>query len=76
MNHVVELGDDEVGIADQRVIECRPLRFSDVAGPALVVVDAIDRQADDLGVALVEFRFQAGEVAQLRRANGGEVLGV
>jgi hypothetical protein len=41
-----------------------------------VVVDRIDRQADDLDAALVELGFQARHRAKLGGADRGEVLGV
>jgi hypothetical protein len=41
MDHVVELRDVQVGIADQRVVDGRPLRLLDVGDPALVVGDRI-----------------------------------
>jgi hypothetical protein len=57
--HAVELGDLEVGIADHRIVDLVALRFGDVLLPALVVVDGIDGQADDLAVALVELVLEA-----------------
>jgi len=41
-----------------------------------VVVHRVDRQADDLGVALVELGFQLRHGAELGGAHGGEILGV
>ena len=39
-------------------------------------VDGIDGEADDLGAALGELRFEVGDGAELGGADGGEVLGV
>ncbi len=74
--HPVSLGDLEVGVGDHRVVRGGALRLLDVLGPLLVVVDGVDGQADDLHVALVEFRLDAGHVAELCRADGREVTGV
>jgi len=41
-----------------------------------VVLDGIDREADDLGSALGELAFEAGHGAEFGGADGGEVLGV
>ena len=41
-----------------------------------MVVDRVDRQADDLGIALVELGLDARHVAQLGGADRGEVLRV
>src|SRR4029077_8954772 len=46
----------------------------DVGRPLLVVVDGIDRQADDLDAAFVEFRFQSRHCAEFGGANRGEIL--
>ena len=74
MDHVVELRDVEVRVADERIVDLRALRLLDVLHPARVVGHGIDAQADDLRVALVEFGFQPRHVAELRRAHGREVL--
>jgi hypothetical protein len=41
-----------------------------------VVLDRVHRQSDDLHVAPVELGFDLGEVAEFRRADGGEVARV
>ena len=50
------------------------LRLLDVLRPALVIVDRVDRQPDDLRVALVELGLDLGEVAKLGGAHRREVL--
>ena len=50
------------------------LRLLDVVGPLRVLVDGIDAEADDLDVPLVELGFQLRHVAELGRADGGEIL--
>src|SRR5690348_8313563 len=74
MDHVVRLRDLEVLAADDRIVDCRALRFLDVLRPARVIAHRVDADADDLRVALVEFGLQARHRAELRRADGGEVL--
>jgi hypothetical protein len=51
VDHVVEVRHLAVLVADQREGEGRALRLLDVAGPALVGLDRVDREADELGVA-------------------------
>ena len=74
--HAVELGDLELGVADQRIVGRETLRFLDVARPAGVALHRIDRQADDLDAAPVELRLDLGEVAELGGADRREVLGM
>jgi hypothetical protein len=76
MDHVVELGHDQVAVADDRIVRGRALRLLDVLGPPLVVVHGVDAEAEDLGVPLLELRLQLGHVAELGRADRREVLGV
>ena len=74
--HPVQLGDVEVGVADDRVLGLGALGLLDVLRPVLVAVDRVDRQADDLDVALVELGLDLGHVSELGRADRREVLGV
>jgi hypothetical protein len=74
--HVVELGDLEIDVADHGVVDGVAGDVLDVDGPLGVVLDGIDREADDLGSALGELAFEAGQGAELGGADGGEVLGV
>jgi hypothetical protein len=74
--HVVQLGDFQLLIADERIVHFGALGLLDVNRPAPVVVDGVRAEADHFRVASVEFRFQTGHVAQLRRADGREVLGM
>ena len=76
MNHVVERRDLAVGVGDDRKVDARVLRVVDVLDPALVRLDRIDRQRDDLDVALGEFVLQLGRSAQLGRAHRREVRGM
>ncbi len=74
--HVVELGHLEVRIADHRVVGCGALRLLDVGGPALVIVDRVDADPEDLDAALVELRLHPRHRSKLSRADRREVLGM
>jgi len=74
--HAVELRDLERRIADHRVVRGDALRLTDVLGPLRVVRDRVDREADDLRVALVELALDARHVAELGGADRREVLGM
>src|SRR5205823_11407054 len=53
VNHVVQLGDGQVGVADEGVVDRVALRFLDVAKPALVIAHEVRAQADYFRVTLV-----------------------
>ena len=74
MDHVVELGDGKISIANQWIVHCMSLGFFDVFHPVGVIADGVRAQANDLTVAFFEFRLQAGHIAQLGRANWSEIL--
>jgi hypothetical protein len=74
--HVVELGDLEVYVADHGVVDLVAGNFFDVNGPFVVVVDGVYAEADDLGSACGELGLQAGHGAEFGGADGGEVLRV
>ena len=70
--HVAGCRHPEFGIADHRVVDGVTLGLLDVARPLRMVLDRIDAEADDLGIALVELRLQPGHVAEFRGADRGE----
>src|SRR3954447_12188869 len=72
--HPVELRHVEVDVGDHRIVRREALRLLDVARPARMLVDRVDRQAYDLDAALVELRLDLGHVAELGGADGGEIL--
>ena len=76
MDHVVQLGDLQVGVADQRVVQRRTLSLRDVGRPAPVILDAVDRQTDYFGVAFVEFGLQLRQISELGGAHRSEILRV
>src|SRR3981081_2675022 len=69
-------GDLDVDIADHGVVDGVAGDVLNVDGPPCVVLDGIDREADDLGSALGELAFEAGHGAEFGGADGGGVLGV
>src|SRR5262249_52055959 len=72
--HLVELRDLEIAITDDRVVRGVTLRLLDVVRPSRMLVDRVDREADDLDAAFVELGLDLGHVAELGRANRGEIL--
>jgi hypothetical protein len=74
--HPVQLRDRQIRVADERIIGRRALCLLDVLGPLRVILGRVDREADDLHVALVELRLDARHVAELGRAHRREVLRV
>src|SRR6266542_2084371 len=74
--HPVQFRHLEIRVADHRVVRRVSLRFLYVGRPALMVVDGVDAEADDLHVALVELRLDARHVAELGRAHRREILRV
>ena len=60
--HPVELRDVEVGVADERVVDSRPLGLLDVLRPYLVVRDGVDYDVLVFGISLGITR-SANEVA-------------
>ena len=70
------VGDVEIGVADHRIVRRGTLGLPDVLGPFRVLVDGIDAQAHQLDAALVEFRLQLCESAELGGAHRREVLRV
>ena len=67
-------GDREVRVGDHRVVGRVPLCLLDVLRPALVLVEGVDGEADDLHPAAVELTLHLGHVAELGGADRREVL--
>ena len=63
VDHAVQVGDLLVAVGDEREVERMALGVLDVVGPALVRIERIDRQADDLDVALVELGLERRDPA-------------
>lgn len=74
--HVVEQGNLALLVANDGESDMAASDLLDVVDPALVGVDGVGRQADELDAALGELGLQLGKGAQLGGADGSEVLGV
>ncbi len=74
--HVVELGDLQVAVADDWIVDLRALDLLDVSQPTAVAFDRIDAQCEEFGVALGEFRFDLGHVTKFSGANRREGFGM
>ncbi|MNY26136.1 hypothetical protein D3C86_1599670 [compost metagenome] len=72
--HVVELRDLQVLVADQRIIDVETGRGANVVLPFFMAFNRIDRNADDLHAAFFEFRLQAAHRTKFRRADGREIF--
>ena len=72
--HVVELGDVQLGIADHRIGDGVTLGFLDVLRPARMVTDRVDAEPDDLAMAFLELRHQPSHITELGRADRREIL--
>lgn len=74
--HVVEESNLPLLVRDDGEVERVAADLLDVGGPALVAVDRVGTQAEQLDTALGELRLEAGHLAQLGSAHGGVVLRV
>ena len=74
--HAVQFGNLQVGVADHGIVGTHALGLLDIVRPFGVVLHRIDRQPQHLDAALVEFRLQLGDGAQLGGADRREILGV
>ena len=74
--HVIQLCDLQLRIPNHRVVHLVALRFLNVLRPSAVIRNRVHAQTDDLAISLCEFRLQACHVAEFRRANWSEVLGM
>ena len=76
MDHAVKRGDRLVGIRQQREVQRLTLRFPDIGGPFFLGVQRIDRQAENLDIALFPFGLQAGDFTEFGGADRREILGM
>ena len=72
--HVVELGNVEVAVADQWVAHVAARCILDVGQPARVIADGIYREPDDLAVTLRELGLELREITELGRTDRREIL--
>lgn len=75
-SHVVEEGDLPLLVGNNGEVEGVAADLLDVGSPALVRVDGVGAQAQQLDAALLELGLEAGHLAQLGGADRGVVLGV
>src|SRR5436305_14627623 len=76
MDEARQRGDPAVMIGNEREVQCGTLGTLYVAGPFMMPVDWIDRQAHDLDPALVEFGLEPRDGAKFGGADGREILWV
>src|SRR5207249_1670047 len=72
--HVVQLRDLEILVADHRIVRRGALRLLDVLRAALVRVHALRGQTDDLHVALGELSLELRDVTEFGRTDRSEFL--
>src|SRR5262249_61733658 len=72
--HTVELGDFQISVADQWIIRGKADDIFNVVGPFLVIGNRVDRQADNLDAASVEFRFESRHRAEFGGADRRKII--
>lgn len=73
VDHVIEGGHLLLGIGDDGEVHHAGLGFIDVFDPAVVGIERVHADSDDLDVALLEFLFDFGDHAEFGGADGGIV---
>ena len=76
MDHPVQVRDRVVLVTEQRVVQRLAGGVFDVALPLVVGGDGVDRDPEDLRVSLAELVLQFRHLAELGRADRGEILRV
>lgn len=76
VDHVVQVGDLALRVGDDGELEVGAGDLVDVLDPAVVGLDLVGAQANELDTASSELGLELGEGAQLGGADGGEVIGV
>lgn len=74
--HVVQVRDLALLVANDGEVQLAARDLVDVLDPALMAVDGVGREADELDTALGELGLELGEGAELGGAHGRVVLGV
>ncbi|QTK78653.1 hypothetical protein AT6N2_C0807 [Agrobacterium tumefaciens] len=72
--HIIELCDLQILVADQRIVDIEACCRADIVFPFLMALDRINRDANDLDATLLKFRLQSAHRAKFRRANRREIL--
>ena len=73
MDHVVERRHFPLGIGDDRELHAGILGLLDILDPALVILDAVDRDDEGLGTALGEFVLEFRGITEFGRADRREI---
>ena len=76
VNHVVQVGDLALGVGDDGELQLGARDLINVLDPAVVRLNAVGAQADELDTTGSELGLELGESTELGGANGGEVIGV
>lgn len=76
VDHVEGVGDLALGIGDNGELEVGAGNLIDVLDPAVVGLDVVGTETNELDTARGELGLELGEGAQLGGTDGGEVIGV
>ena len=76
IQHIIQIRDLPLLVANDREPEIGPADLVDVLDPSRMGVDGVGGQADQLDAAFGELRLEFGEGAELGGADGGVVLRV
>lgn len=74
--HVIKIRNLALLVANDREVDLAARHVLDVLDPALVAVDRVGGQANQLDAALGKLGLEAGHLAELGRTHGGVVLRV
>lgn len=76
VDHVVQVGDLALGVGNDGELQLGARDLIDVLDPAVVGLDVVGAQTDELDTASSELGLELGEGTELGGADGGEVIGV
>jgi len=76
VDHVEGVGDLALGVGDNGELEVGAGNLIDVLDPAVVGLDMVGTETNELDTARGELGLELGEGAQLGGTDGGEVIGV
>lgn len=76
VDHVVEVGDLALRVGDDGELEAGASDLIDVLDPAVVGLDVVGTQTDELDTTLGELGLELGESTELGGTDGSEVIGV
>lgn len=76
VDHVVLVGDLALGVGDDGELQLGAGDLIDVLDPAVVGLDTVGAETDQLDATSSELGLELGEGAQLGGTDGGEVIGV